>query len=353
MENILKEIIEAGTYAPSGDNSQPWSFEIRKPNKIYLYNIPDRDNPIFNFKQAGSHVAHGAVLENMSITSSHFGYSADITLFPDDNKKAVASVVLTNPISEKDDLYPHIKERITNRRPYDRKRILDNSMREKIAQAANHAKEGRLFLVQDAEKLQKLGKALSTTEQIVLETPGLHNFFFSHICWSEKEEKTKKSGLYIKTIELSPPQRLAFSVFRYWPLMNALNKFHIAKFISRENGKLYASASAIGIVVMPNNTKKDFIMAGRMMQRIWLTATKLGLSFHPITGIPFLMQRVFAGATDPLSEPHVLKITTAYNTIKEIFGINNGFIVIPFRIGFSKKPSARSSRLPPQINYTE
>ena len=109
MEHI-KEILNIAVWAPSGDNSQPWRFEVRN-EKLYIFNIPDRDNPILNFKQSGSYVAHGGLIENISIASPHFGYSANVSLFPDaQNKDLVASVSFENTDKKDHPLFNYIKQ---------------------------------------------------------------------------------------------------------------------------------------------------------------------------------------------------------------------------------------------------
>jgi len=47
MKEVIKKIIEAGIMAPSGENCQPWRFEVRG-NKISIFNIPERDTSLYN-----------------------------------------------------------------------------------------------------------------------------------------------------------------------------------------------------------------------------------------------------------------------------------------------------------------
>lgn len=61
----IKKILEAAVQAPSGDNSQPWRFEIRdRDGEIRIFNIPERDKSLYNYGQMASCVAHGALIEN-------------------------------------------------------------------------------------------------------------------------------------------------------------------------------------------------------------------------------------------------------------------------------------------------
>jgi hypothetical protein len=60
----IKEILELAVNAPSGHNSQPWRFVIQD-NTIQIFNIPDKDKTLFNWKQKGSLTAHGTLIENI------------------------------------------------------------------------------------------------------------------------------------------------------------------------------------------------------------------------------------------------------------------------------------------------
>ena len=122
-KDLLKKIIEYGIQAPSGDNSQPWNFVITEDNKINIYNIPDRDNPILNIHEGGSMMSHGSVITNIRIASDRFGYKAKINYFPDNLDKNLISEISFTQINSDDHLYKPslfdcIYKRCTNRNFY-------------------------------------------------------------------------------------------------------------------------------------------------------------------------------------------------------------------------------------------
>ena len=87
------------------------------------------------------------------------------------------------------------------------------------------------------------------------------------------------------------------------------------------------------------------------MQRIWLQATKMGLSIQPVTGVIFFMQRIIAGETQEFSSKHIELVKNAYAIITEIFGLTKGTIAMLFRIGYGGLPSARSLRSAPSVIF--
>ena len=347
MLNAIKEILESAIQAPSGENSQPWEFKIRDNHIIEVYNIPTRDKSLYNFQQQGAYVAHGALIENILIASSQLGYRADLKLFPEESNKNLISIFeLSKSIIKNEVLYPYIKSRVTNRKPYEITPLTNEQKAELKDVVKEVGDDADIRFVEDREKIASLARALSTNERIIFENFHLHNFFFGHINWNADEDFAKKVGFYIKTLELSPQVQKGFSLFKHWRLLQILNKVAgVSKKAASENAKLYTASGALGVVLIKSSTPKDFISAGRIMQRIWLKATKMGLSIQPVTGVIFLMRRISAENTDNLSPDQVEHIKEAYDKIRTSFNVEGETIAMLFRVGVDGDPSARSSRI--------
>src|SRR3989344_6623100 len=96
MKDAIQKILGASINAPSGSNSQPWRFEIEN-NIINLFILPEKDHPILNYRNRGTLIAGGAMIENIMIASAEFGYTADIEMFPDkNNQNLIAKIKLEN-----------------------------------------------------------------------------------------------------------------------------------------------------------------------------------------------------------------------------------------------------------------
>src|SRR3989344_1888875 len=120
MKEDIQKILEAAVNAPSGSNSQPWRFEV-SGSEIKVIALPEKDHPILNYRNRGTLIAHGALIENISITSSVLGYKANVNLFPDtSNPKLIARIGLEQNSPSSNPLYKCIPLRSTNRKPYKR-----------------------------------------------------------------------------------------------------------------------------------------------------------------------------------------------------------------------------------------
>lgn len=345
------KIIEYGTYAPSGDNSQPWRFEVEESaGRIKIFNIPGKDNPILNVRQRGSYIAHGALIENMIIAVSQLGYSAALEIFPQGISDLTATITLLHSEPKNEPLFSYIKERTTNRKPY--KNIpLSEGEREALISSAAATPGCELRLIENKEAMKTIAKAMSATEKVALETRELHKLFFDDIIWDEAKNEAGESGLYIKTLEVPPPVRLIFKIIKNWPAMRFFNFLGFNKLAAKGNAAIYASAAAHGAVVVENRDE-NFVSAGRAFQRLWLEATRLGLALQPVTGTLFLSERVEARNGNPFSKENLKLIREAAQKISFAFGLNATKIpAMLFRIGRASPPSARSRRKTPEIVF--
>jgi nitroreductase len=345
LENIYK-ILESGSKAPSGSNSQPWKFKI-SGNQIEILALPERDHPVLNFRNRGTWVAHGALIENLLIAASTFGYKATLELLPlSPLSKITARLTLFDNGEPSDELFNAINLRVTNRKPYT-SLPLTEQQKNKLFAEAKKIGQGELKLIEDQNIIKILAKASSMNEVILLENHAMHELFFKEIVWTETEEKQQRTGLYLKTMELEPPQEKALRLFKKWGLMKFFNLFGAAKAIAKTNEKSYVSSPAIGAIII-NNSDDAFLAAGRIMQRVWLEATNLGLSSHLMAGILFFAQRVEKEPDSIFSIKHQKLIAQAYKNIAQALEINepNKTVALLIRIGNGGKPSGTSSRFP-------
>lgn len=348
-KTIIRSIIESAVQAPSGDNSQPWRFEVHEDH-IDIYNLVGRDATLFNFKNRGDFLAHGALIENMVIAAEHFGYGAKVALLPEPGRSDHTATVYLEKTAEKMEatLFNAIRERATNRRAY-KAYALTAEEKQRIEQMKG-AGGAEVRLADGREEVDRLATIVSLNERLLLENKHIHDFLFSIIRWTDEEERGKP-GMHIKTLELAPPQRFAFRRFQSWKFVQCANKIGASKFIAKENAKGYASSSAIGAIIMQGDAPKDFMQAGRLLERMWLTLTDNGFSLQPVTAVAYLAQRIQAGAAGELSAEHQELVKRADEETRKILGIGNETIAMVFRIGKGDAPSARSIKLDPSIQW--
>lgn len=352
MGNKIKEVLKYGVMAPSGDNSQPWRFVLHN-DLLEIYNIPDKDNPVLNFMQSGSLIAHGALIKNIQIASSNFNLYPEISIFPKGGDSDLVASILFKNIDHSinpHQLFSFLEKRSTNRRFYENKKLREEDMNFLISSEDNNDIFFN-FIKTDKEKTEA-ARAASSAEVVILENDLLHEYLFKDVMWTGKQEKKERHGLYIKTMEFNPVQKFLFRLAGNKKIIRIARMINFPKFIASEDTKLYASGAFLGALSIKDFTKENFIKVGMRMQEIWLKATSLGLSFQPICAILFLgNKKLFEkDKFNAISEKHGALVDFHYKQIVNVFGIKDCFPLMMFRIGYAKDPSARSSRKEPVID---
>lgn len=359
----LKELLDLAVLAPSGDNSQPWYFEVDKDRTVFLYNEPKKDNPYLNYNQSGSLMGHGAVIENIFLAANSFGLDVQMQKFPkDDNPDCVARFTFSSVgphatesksgrenFEEK--LFNQIKNRHTNRRPYKKNVSISEVFRGDIKSIVSRGLNVDVSVVDQPKDVTALARAGSKAEIVILETQELHKLLFKGIVWSEKEEKQKREGLLAQALELNPVQFRLFKACRGWKVMSFFNKISFSHFIAKEDSKVYASASAY-LVFSFSKGCADFVDVGRAVQRAWLLASSYDYAVHPIAATLFFGQRFIKNDIGELSTKHQKIIGGAYQSIVETVGATeDDTLAFMMRIGVAKKPSCRSSKKEARVKY--
>lgn len=342
----IERILEAGNTAPSGENCQPWHFVVRGET-VEVHLLPERDQSAYSWGQRASFLACGAVIENMSIEASTVGLRADVLYFPNPRDAwHVANLSLyKDDTVTADPLRSFIGKRMTNRKMYEVKHSLTRDECKTFRAAAERTESG-FFLTEKREEINRLGRIGSTNEEVMLGNHTIHQFFFDHVNWTKEEDEKKKIGFYIKTLELPPPAEILFRVFRHWRVMRVLGAIGFRKIVAKQNGTTNAAAAAIGALMIPNIEPIDFVKIGRAVERLWLTATSLGLSFQPLTGVCFFRLKLLGGDENTFSPRERITITNAYQEASAICGANGKHIAFMFRVGRGAAPSAHAVRFP-------
>jgi nitroreductase len=344
----VDSILHSATQAPSGDNSQPWRFRI-DADSISILNTVGKDYSPYNYKERGSIFAIGAAVENAVITANSFHLRTDVSLFPDQSDPDVVATLRFQPSEtlSKDPLAPYVESRMTNRKPY-AKKALHGDHRTELLNVFHSASGCSLSLIETSSSIARFGKLVSLSDQLIFEEQAIHDAIFSSIRWTRDEEQANR-GMYIKTLELPPPALLLFKHLRHWSNAQRLNRISIARFIAAQSAKVYSHSAAIGMITIPNEDSKEYVMAGRAFERLWLTATKLGIQLQPMAALPYLAQRITEGSAEELSENHQRQIQEQYDEIRSLFSNPPGITAMMFRVGYGPLPSAHSLKASPKI----
>lgn len=346
----LEEILTHAVFAPSGDNSQPWKFSILSGNTIRIWNIPGKDNPILNYQQTGSYVAHGALIQNIRIIAASQALAISVNYFPEKNN-CVAEIVFSETRGTVSTLYETISKRGCNRKHYSKKPLSESDKKTLLLSARGISPSVSFVFSKDTVDKKGVGKALATMEDIALQVPELHHLFFKDILWSKKDNESGIEGLYIKSLELPLPAQFAMLILKNWKVTNVLNRsIGLSKKIADQMAGVYRDSAMYGGIFINERTPEAYVQVGELMQRVWLEATALDIAVQPVTGLMFLAHRAEVNDLTPIPKSFEKQILDSYQNVFNAFDAPpHSHLAFLIRLGHSKPPSAHSRRLPPVI----
>jgi nitroreductase len=345
MDEKIAQLLKLAVAAPSGDNCQPWRL-TRVDGRLQLFNRPDQDTSLYNHAQRASLLAHGALLENLAVAAPGLGLRAEIRLFPDPAApEHVAEVIFAEGEMVNDPLSYWIERRCTNRKKYVPIPLTEFQRRE-LAAVPGEGGAAQVHLLHESGEVRTVAALLAKNDRLVFENRNLHAFLFDHLRWNDEEAGRTGDGMDIKTLELAPPDRLAFPLLKHWSLVGFLNRLGLPRLIEHTALKLLGSSAAIAGVSLPDLEPATLVRGGRAMQRFWLQATALGLAVQPVAGLALLVQRLRSGNNAELDEAQRALVTEVGAGLDGAFGSAGRHLVMCFRLGTSAPPSARALRRP-------
>jgi len=279
---LAAQILDLARWAPSGDNTQPWRFELRAPHEILVHGYDTRKHCVYDLDGSASQFAHGALLETMALAATRFGHRATISTV---NASASGHVVyrvslVPAPDVMEDPLVHAIFERSVQRRPMSSKPL---SSAEK-ASLESAVEPYRMIWMESFQERWRMAALNAFSAHIRLTIPEAFSVHKATIEWGVRtsDDRMPSASLGAPWF-FEPAMRSAMSS---WERIAFLNRYAGGTIMPRLLldwlPGLMCSASFALVASRPPERLDDFVAAGRAVQRFWLTATRLGLQMQPL-----------------------------------------------------------------------
>lgn len=345
--HTLVQILDLARWAPSGDNTQPWRFEILNDYQLRVHGSDTRDRILYDFDGHPSHIAHGALLETIRIAATNFRLAAqwDLADESDDRSPVYDVRFLPSPSIVRDPLYEYIESRTVQRRPM-KTTPLTVAQRKALIAAAGDEFDVQLF--ETLSERRKIADLLCQSAKIRLTCPEAYPVHKEIIEWRARYSKDR---IPEEAVGVDPvTARLMEWVMHSWARVEFFNRYMMGTIAPRIQLDLLPALFCAGhLLIRPRKRAEkleDWIRLGVAWQRIWLTSTKHGLHFQPeMTPVIF---RWYARAGRQFSKQanlftQALELSDNFERISGS-GQNDPFGFLA-RVGISKTPSSRSVRL--------
>jgi hypothetical protein len=343
----IEQVLDLARWAPSGDNTQPWRFEITGERSCVVHAFDTRRHCVYDLTGGPSQIAVGAMLETARIAATGLGLRADVVHLPSDDEHPLFTITLADdPAATPDPLIPFITTRRTHRRPYSRRPLTDA---EKAALQASVGPDYTLAWLEGPRRAD-VARLLFASAKIRLTIPEAYEVHRSIIEWNARHSDTKIPD---RAVGLDP---VGLALMRWamksWPRTRFLSVYLGGTLLPRLQLDLLPGLGCAAHVMLlaprPPAGVDDHVQAGAAVQRLWLTATKLGLQHQPEM-TPLIFSGYHRSAVPFTSEPSALSAAAGIDERLRRLASPHPLerAVWMGRIGQAHPPDARSVRRSP------
>lgn len=349
--NAMERILDQARWAPSGDNEQPWRFELIDEHHAVVHTSDTRDWCVYDLDGSSSQIAVGALLENIEIAATGEGMSVEFNVEPAvgesglqiDVRLQADSSVAPNP------RLPFIRGRVTQRRPLST-RALPGATKLALEQAAGDGY--RVVWLEGKGTRWQVAKLLFHNAHIRLTTPEAYETHRKNIEWGVRfsEDRIPEQAVGVDYLT----GKIMRWALQSWGRVKILNRFFTGTWLPRLQMDLLpglrCGAHFVIIADRPLATPDDYIAGGRAMQRFWLEATRQGLQFQPEM-TPLIFSRYVASSVDFTAvKSEVALAQRLASKLNQLLGQDQDASrrVYMGRLGYGPTPKSRSVRPPLQ-----
>jgi len=343
----IAEILEFARWAPSGDNTQPWRFEIIDERHLIVHAFDTRDHCVYDLDGHPSQIALGTLLETLAIAASAHGLGAEFKRrpgSPDTHPDYLVDFIPDDTLAP-DPLLPHIKHRSAQRRPM---RITPLTEPQKQALQSAVGKLYTLCWFEGGSQRWKLAKLMFDNAKLRLTLPEAYPVHRDIIEWNARysEDKVPDQALGLDKMTL----KLMRWVMTSWQRVDFFNTYLAGHLVPRIEMDLlpglFCAAHFALLAHKAPQTIDDYVTAGRAVQRFWLTATSLGLQLQPeMTPLIFgrYIREGLAFSRTPAMQERARRLSGHLQHL--LGGTLPACALFMGRVGSGKRPESRSLRL--------
>jgi hypothetical protein len=278
-------LLSAAILAPSGDNTQPWKFAIDEAAcSISVYVDETRDTSPMNAGQRMARIACGAAIENILRTAQFNDWQTSVEWHGSPVK--LATIAVTGDYSKAGQIEQVVKDRHTNRHRYDGRDVSEetlNRLRNQVDEVPGTA----LTLVVSRDEIAQWADAIGHADAAMFGQPEFLRAFLENVRFDLPANTECDEGLALGTLGLSTIDQALLPVIRHTPAWLIRSRLFRRPFSDKAR-RLALSSSGLAIVDANRQSPAGDVAVGRMMERVWLALSGLGLSAQPMMSISVL-----------------------------------------------------------------
>lgn len=279
MNEPFETLISAAVLAPSGDNMQPWRFDVDQIQRSITVKLDaTRDTSPMNSGQRMSRIACGAAIENILQTANHNGLHASLELHGD-HCTGLAAITLSGSAGRME-----IPDEIANRHT-NRKRYLPHELSNfDISELKIVTAEGDVEIewLTNRSQIRAAAQAVGRADAKMFGQAAFLRAFLANV----RHDKNPSDGLPVGTLGLSALESRMLPLLVHIPNL-VLGPLFGWTFRAKAIA-LVRNASGLCIFKAKSGDWPNDLQLGQSLQRVWLHLTRLGFQVQPMMSIPVL-----------------------------------------------------------------
>ena len=263
IETQLRFLLRYAILAPSTKNSQPWAFSVQG-NRVHIIADLRRGQLIADPDRRELYISLGCALENLLVAAEHFGFRHGVSYFPEPGNDELAVTVLFAPggvpsYARAGATLSAILRRHNDNSVFRNAPVPDELRRRLIACCVEP--ELRVNLTDDRHFRRWIEALTLQADRIEFANPAFR----------------KELGYWIGQGVFGAPPLLA-GLGRL-----AVSKIDLGETVAEQDHAILESAALLGLITAAGDSHLAHLRAGQLFERLWLTATAMGVSIHPMS----------------------------------------------------------------------
>lgn len=256
----FRTLLEHAVKAPSGHNTQPWLFRLRR-DSMDLIADRTRSLPVVDPLDRELTISCGAVLDHIEVVARHFGRELDVELYPEGASSDTLARVRPGMelSSQPSPLFDAIPHRRTTRALF-HDRILPDALRKTCENCAQDFGV-HLSMVTDTQSRLELAKLVAEGDRLQFSDPRFRRELASWVRSRRCGSGDGMSGNGFGMPDMLSP--VGATVIRTFDLGN--------KIAADDEKKIIQGSPTLALLSSKEDSVHDWLQTGRALSRILLT----------------------------------------------------------------------------------
>ena len=263
IETQLGFLLRYAILAPSTKNSQPWAFSVQA-NRVHLLAEVERGQPIADPDRRELYISLGCALENLLVAAEHFGFRHGVTYFPERGQdELVATVIFASggvPSHARAGATLNAILRRHNDNSVFRDAPVPAEVRRRLVACCTEP-ELRISLTSDRQFRRWINALTVEADRTEFADPAFR----------------KELAYWIgQGVFGAPPLIAGLGGL-------AVSKIDLGETVGQQDHAIVESAALLGLISAEGDHHVAHVRTGQLFERLWLTATAMGVSVHPMS----------------------------------------------------------------------